>query len=147
MGTNGTLMLSKEKEVMLYKKSDTSTEVTVGKDKDGAVIFNTQESGTPPPADALAAEGEAVSRGYTEEIEHWAWCIRNPDPENRPRCSPEVAVADAVIALTAKVAIENGKNGKGGYIEFQDDWFDIASDATPDGSSIAEERARLDSFV
>ena len=22
-----------------------------------------------------------VSRGYTEEMEHWAWCIRNPDSE------------------------------------------------------------------
>ncbi len=26
--------------------------------------------------------------------------------------------------------------GKGGYLEFQEEWFDIANDATPDGSSI-----------
>ncbi len=36
-----------------------------------------------------AIEGP-VSRGYTEELEHWAWCIRNPDPANVPRCHPKV---------------------------------------------------------
>ena len=75
-----------------------------------------------------------VSRGYTEEIEHWAWCIRNPDPENQPRCRPEVALGDAVIALTCNVAMRNAAAGKGGYLQFKEEWFDVDSDETPDGS-------------
>jgi hypothetical protein len=71
--------------------------------------------------------GGPVSRGYTEEIEHWAWCIRNPDPANQPKCRPEVALGDAVIALTTNIAIRQNKP-----IEFKDEWFDIASDATPE---------------
>ena len=66
-----------------------------------------------------------VSRGYTEEIEHWAWCIRNPDPENVPRCHPEVALSDAVIALTTNVAVRQANEGKSGYIQFQESWYDI----------------------
>ena len=27
--------------------------------------------------------------GYTEELEHWAWCIRNRAAENLPRCHPK----------------------------------------------------------
>ena len=29
--------------------------------------------------------GGAISRGYREEMEHWAYCIRNKAPENKPR--------------------------------------------------------------
>ena len=105
--------------------------------------MDTQESG-PPGAVAQAAESSApVSRGYTEEIEHWAWCIRDRDPENVPRCYPEVAVADAVIALTAKQAIAKSKTGKGGFIQFKEDWFAIDQDDTPDGSSISDEIKNL----
>ena len=69
-----------------------------------------------------------VSRGYREEIEHWAWCIKNPDPKHRPRCKPEVALGDAVIALTSNLAIKKGER-----IEFKPEWFDIDSDETPEG--------------
>ena len=60
-----------------------------------------------------------ISRGYAEELEHWAWCIRNPDPENQPRCHPKVALGDAVIALTTNMAAREGRR-----IEFQEEWFD-----------------------
>ena len=81
------------------------------------------------PAVAQAAAGERpVSRGYTEELEHWAWCIRNPAPENQPHCTPEVALGDAVIALTTNLAIK-----KGTRIEFNPKWFDPNDDATPEG--------------
>ena len=76
------------------------------------------------------------SRGYREEIEHWAYCIRNPDKENHPRCYPEAAMGDAVIALGTNVALKRAAAGKGGYMEFKEEWFDINNDATPDGSSI-----------
>jgi len=81
---------------------------------------------------AATGGGEAPpSRGYTEEMEHWAWCIRNPSPENQPRCKPEVALADAVIALVSNIALANPTTQP--RIEFQKEWFDIASDETPEG--------------
>ena len=33
--------------------------------------------------------------------------------------------------------------GKGGYIEFEDAWYDIDEDETPDGSDVANEYERL----
>ena len=68
-----------------------------------------------------------AERGYTEELEHWAWCIRNPAPENQPHCQPAVALKDAVIALTANQAAR-----KGCRIDFQESWFDPDDPATPD---------------
>ncbi len=141
MGTKGTLILEKEQEVMLYEKSSTTTKVGVKDDDDGPAL-DTQASGAAPIAKA-AQGGGPVSRGYKEEIEHWAWCIRKQDKENRPRCHPKVAMGDAVIALTTKVAIQNANEGKGGYIEFDPEWFEMDSDATPDGSTIAAEKTRL----
>ncbi|MCR9117730.1 MAG: Gfo/Idh/MocA family oxidoreductase [bacterium] len=138
MGTKGTLVLEKEKEVMIYKDADTATKVGV-KAGSGGPTMDTQASGG--PVAAAAVETGPVSRGYTEQIEHWAWCIRNRAPENMPRCKPEIAVADAVLALTAKQAMANNSAGKpgGGYIEFKEEWFDIDSDETPDGSVIKTE--------
>ena len=133
MGTKGTLILDHEQEVMLFDGANTGTKVEVKTDKDGKPTLDTYETGG-GAAVAQAATAENVSRGYTEEIEHWAWCIRNPAPEHQPRCQPEVAMADAVIALTTNIAI-----AKGGRIEFKHEWFDIDSDATPDGSKPARE--------
>ncbi len=141
MGTKGTLVLEKEKEVMLFQGSNTSTRVGVKAD-DGGATLDTQASGEDAPV-AKAAETGPVSRGYTEEIEHWAYCIKNPDPENLPKCRPEIAMGDAVIALTANVAIKKSMKGESGYVHFEEGWFDIDNDDTPDGSSIAEESAAL----
>ncbi len=140
MGTKGTLVLEREKEVMLYKTS-TSPSTRVGVKTDGGPALDTQESGGGEVA--KAAEPKNVSRGYAEEIEHWAWCISNPAPENQPRCNPMVALADANLALTAKQAIKNANKGKGGFIKFEEEWFDINSDATPDGSEKKKELERL----
>ena len=144
MGTKGTLLLEREQEVMLYKSSDTSSLISVKKDKAGPTL-DTQASGPPSAAAAMAraADGGPVSRGYTEELEHWAWCIRNPSPENQPRCKPVIAMGDAIIALTTNVAIGNSMAGKPGYVEFKEEWFDLANDATPDGSSVEQERQDL----
>jgi hypothetical protein len=101
-----------------------------------------ETGGAAGPVAQAAAAGPS-SRGYTEEMEHWAWCIRNPDPENQPKCHPQVAEADAVIALTSKVAIDNSKKGKNGFIEFQPEWFDLDKDDTPDGSVVADQMASL----
>ncbi|MFM7248999.1 MAG: Gfo/Idh/MocA family protein [Planctomycetaceae bacterium] len=133
MGTKGTLVLEREQEVMLYKDSAKDTRVTVAKAKDGAPTLDTTESGGSKNAAAAGPGGEGAppSRGYTEELEHWAWCIRNPDPENQPRCKPEVAIADAVIALVSNIALANPSTRA--RIDFKPEWFDIASDETPEG--------------
>jgi predicted dehydrogenase len=143
MGTKGTLVLEKEKDLLMYQGSNTTTRVGV-KDSDSGPTMDTQASGEAGPV-AKAAETGPVSRGYTEEIEHWAYCIRNPDPENVPRCRPEVALGDAVIALTTNVAIKAANSGKGGFIEFKDEWYDINSDETSDGSDITAARQQLTS--
>lgn len=146
MGTKGTIVLDKEAEILLYKDADTSSKVGVKSDK-GKYTLDTQASGNYAAATTakLAAAGP-VSRGYTEEIEHWAWCIANPAPENKPRCYPEVAMADAIIALTTNVAMANGAKGQPGYIKFEESWFDRDSDATPDASNPVTELERMKSW-
>jgi predicted dehydrogenase len=131
LGTKGTLVLEQEQDVMLYKDSSKDTRVTVAKAKDGTPTLDTTESGGGPVAAGKAGGDAAPSRGYTEEMEHWAWCIRNPSPENQPRCKPEVAIADAVIALVSNVALNDPTTQP--RIEFKPEWFDIASDETPEG--------------
>jgi predicted dehydrogenase len=126
MGSKGTLLLEREQEVLLFKDSDTSTKVGVKDDKGGPTL-DTQASGKGPSLAKAAADSGPVSRGYTEEIEHWAWCIRNPSPENQPHCTPKVAMADAIIALTSNIAMKQSKR-----IEFNHKWFDIHDDATPE---------------
>ena len=133
MGTKGTLVLEREQEVLLYKGAAKDTRVTVAKAKDGTPTLDTTESGG-GGSTAVGGPGGAStppSRGYTEEMEHWAWCIRNPSPENQPRCKPEVAIADAVIALVSNIALANPETQA--RIEFKPEWFDIASDETPEG--------------
>lgn len=125
MGTKGTLILEREKEVMLYKGSSTSTNVKVGKGKDGPQLDTTESGGGEQAAVAEAAID--VSRGYREEIEHWAWCIRNPG-KGEVKCNPKVAMADAVIALTSNIAMAENRR-----IEFKKEWFDISDNATPEG--------------
>jgi predicted dehydrogenase len=132
LGTKGTLILEQEQDVMLYKDAAKDTRVTVAKAKDGTPTLDTTESGAGGPVAAGKAGSDAApSRGYTEEMEHWAWCIRNPAPENQPRCKPEVAIADAVIALVSNIALANPETQA--RIHFKPEWFDIASDETPEG--------------
>lgn len=141
MGTRGTLVLEREQEVMLYKGSATTARVGVKAGDDGPSM-DTQASG-PPVAAEVADTSGPVSRGYREEIEHWAWCIRNADPEVQPRCKPEVALGDAVIALGANVAIRKSMQGEPGYLRYKDEWYDLNNDETPDGSSVEQEQANL----
>tara|TARA_B100000497_G_C7480482_1_gene295084 strand:- start:114 stop:662 length:549 start_codon:yes stop_codon:yes gene_type:complete len=134
MGTEGTLILEQEQNVMLYKGSSRDTRVTVSKSKSGEAVLDTTESGGAGSVAAVPTEssGKAPpSRGYTEEMEHWAWCVRNPDPANQPRCKPEVAIADAVIALVSNMALKNSDGQP--RVDFKEEWFDIESDVTPEG--------------
>ena len=127
MGTKGTLLLEREQEALLFKEAETETKVGVSKGAKGPAL-DTQASGGQSAAVGKMATQE-VSRGYTEEIEHFAWCVRNPAPENKPRCYPEVAMGDAIIALAANMAVRNAENG---FVKFNPDWFKVESDETPE---------------
>jgi predicted dehydrogenase len=146
MGTKGTMVIDQEKEVMLYAGSDTSASAGVKANKGGYALDTQSSGGTAAPIAQAAAKAGPVSRGYTEEIEHWAYCIRNPDPANRPKCYPEVAMADAVIALTTNVAMKRGLRGEAGFVKFDEAWFNPKSDETPDGSSVSEESKMLENY-
>jgi predicted dehydrogenase len=139
MGTKGTLVLDREKEALLYPIQGTSYKARVKK-KGASAVLDTSASGDAAPAKTAEGSGP-VSRGYREEIEHWAWCISTGDYANQPRCNGPVALADAVIALTAKQAIQQSQTANGsGYIRFQPEWFDVNSDAVPEASGIEENR-------
>ncbi len=128
MGTSGTMILEREQEVMLFG-GDTKTKVGVSKKKgDDVVLDTTQSGGASAAVGKGAVDSGPISRGYTEEMEHWAWCVRNPSPENQPKCHPKVALGDAVIALTTNIAIKEQRP-----IEFKHEWFEIDSDDTPEG--------------
>jgi predicted dehydrogenase len=126
LGTAGTLVLDREQEALLFKSGDANTKIEVKEGKGGPAL-STYETGGGGAAVAQAATPKVVSRGYQEEIEHWAWCIRNPSPEHQPKCGPKVAMADAIIALTSNIAMKQGQR-----IEFKKEWFDLDNDATPE---------------
>jgi len=130
MGAKRTLVIEREQDVLLFNNNNVGSKVKLEKE-DEAAVLDTQASGVAPAA-IKAATGGPVSRGYAEEIEHWAYCVRNPSPENTPRCNPTVALGDAVIALTTTLAVKRGQQGKGGYIEFKPEWFDPEAPDTPE---------------
>ncbi len=127
-GTKGTLILEREQVKHLLVEGGG---MTVAAGPAAGPVLDTQASG---PQQMAVGGGPMmeVSRGYREELEHWAWCIRrNPtvkDPEIQPRCHPKVALADAVIALVTNMAARQGRP-----ITFQKEWFDPDSDETPEG--------------
>jgi predicted dehydrogenase len=86
---------------------------------------------------ATAPAWDTPVRGYRTELEHFAYCVRKwqekkqpvsyeKDPATgklkhadiMPRCHGEVAMADAIIALTANMAMDKKQR-----IEFESSWF------------------------
>ncbi len=142
MGSKGTLIVEGEQAAYLYGAPGRSTEVTANVTA-GRPVLDASSSTAPVERQAGATGQNAVghnppSRGYREEMEHLAFCIRkrqelgpNPSPEDlarfKPRCDGRAAMADAIIALTANQAMKNRSR-----IEFRDEWFDPASDEVPD---------------
>jgi predicted dehydrogenase len=165
MGTRGTLVVEGEKTLMLYTEKDPldkakagarSMEVGVSTNAPGKPALEASSTwGGPSPAPSGPSAGIAgtadapVSRGYREEMEDFAYCVRLWDPklgyarnadggyrQRLPRCHGEVAMADAVIALTANQAMKTRQR-----IEFKHAWFDATSDAVPDPDSKPKEGA------
>lgn len=138
-GSRGTLIINREQEALYYKEHQPGGKpggleqrLYVIKGKGGDVVVDTTESLAPATQSAVAGDTmQKISRGYTEEMEHFCHCIRTnnfkgPD-EGGLRCPGEVAMADAIMALTSNLAMKYHKR-----IEFKDEWFDPASDATPE---------------
>lgn len=129
-GSRASLVMSTEKEALLYKEASKASpggieqriwaiEGTAG----GAALDSYETSA--PAAAAKSGPAETVSRGYREEMEHFCYCIRTG--KNELRCNGRVAMADAIMALTANLAMKHQKR-----IVFKEEWFDPASDAAPE---------------
>jgi predicted dehydrogenase len=145
-GVRGTMIVEGEKEILLFKEAGAAvtsrtTSIAVEKNAAGKPVIEASPS-TAGPSAASSLGGLATadpSRGYREELEHFAYCVRHGDPsdyhadaDHRPRCRGEVALADAVIALTSNLAMKHKRR-----IDFDERWFDYTSDAVPDGSDNA----------
>jgi predicted dehydrogenase len=136
MGSRGTMVVEMEQNIQIYPESGArSMAVTVSATGSGKPALESSGS-TGGPAAPVAAGGGAAeppSRGYREEMEHFAYCIRmwqqGMSKQDRPnvRCPGKSAMADAIIALTSNLAMKKQQR-----IEFKDEWFDPASPAVPD---------------
>jgi predicted dehydrogenase len=140
MGSKGTMIVSQEKEILLYKEAGSpftsrTTSVTMETQGTKPVMETSPSTAGPTQASALGTLATAdPSRGYREELEHFAYCVRNGDPsgyhadtEHQPRCRGEVALADAVVALTSNIAMREKRR-----IDFDPRWFDYQRDDVPE---------------
>jgi predicted dehydrogenase len=124
MGTRGTLAIVAEREVYLMKEKAL---------KDTRISWAERRIAQPSATSTATTQWTAgaglqdtlSSRGYREEQEHMAWLIRHPG-KGKPRCGPEVGLADAVVTLVSNMAARERRR-----IEFRDDWFDVNSNAVP----------------
>jgi predicted dehydrogenase len=142
MGSKGTMIVSQEKEILLFKEAGSpvlsrTTSVTLETQGKKPALETSPSAAGPTAAAALGGLATAdPSKGYREELEHFAYCVRHGDPssyaddtEHQPRCRGEVALADAVIALTSNIAMHQKRR-----IDFDPRWFDYKSPETPEGS-------------
>jgi predicted dehydrogenase len=145
-GSRGTLIVELEKDVMLYKERDpnaagakppAATNVTVGQaDKKPVLDSSPSPSGGSPQAAMAVATGQ-ISRGYREEMEHFAYQVRRFQKNeadhatltNELRCNGKVAMGDAVIALVSNMAMAQNRR-----IEYREEWFDPKSPDVPEKS-------------
>jgi predicted dehydrogenase len=142
-GSRATLLTQMETQTLLYPQGGGyEKRITVVEGQGGPAI-ETSDSLSPSAAAAVAsgATGKKVSRGYTEEMEHFCWAIRNVGPEFYPdgkpipagpetkglRCPDVQGMGDAIMALTSNLAMKHKQR-----IEFKPEWFDPNHEATPE---------------
>ena len=134
-GSRGTLIMKQELEAILYKEATGSSKGGIEQrlyaldGKDGKPALAASASLGPSKAASVADIGK-VSRGYTEEMEHFAFCIRNfsNNPEEAPlRCPGKQGMKDAIMALSSNLAMKHKKR-----IVFKKEWFDPESDLVPE---------------
>lgn len=142
MGTKGTLMILNERDLLLFKEREPgdpkpSPDLRLRLTSDKKLAGSTAAS--PAPEAALAelalerassfvpAGGKAPmsNRGYREELEAFAHAVRNPGA--KVRCDGRTALADAVMALSANVAMRSKAR-----VIFKDSWYDPSSADAPD---------------
>ena len=100
-----------------------------------------------------AAAWDTPVRGYRTEMEHFAYCLRrwqelkqpvsyekNSDGKMKhadilPRCHGEVAMADAILALTANMAMKKRER-----IVYEDGWFNPESADVPETKHAADQK-------
>ncbi|MCS7045366.1 MAG: Gfo/Idh/MocA family oxidoreductase [Gemmataceae bacterium] len=141
MGSKGTLIVEEEKTAMLFGPAAAQRATTVTATVAGGRPTLDASSSTDPGERRAADVGATAlgiappSRGYREELEHLAYCIRNRDQgmqsdreRLQPRCGGRQALADAIVALTANLAISSPRTKR---IVFESDWFDPAKPAVP----------------
>jgi predicted dehydrogenase len=142
MGSRGTMIVEMEQNAYLFTEKDpnkkspgtpkgTAASVTMTGDKKPALDAGATWGGPAAAANKVGATA-AVSRGYREEMEDFAYCVKlwnDADKANRrlPRCPGPVAMADAIIALTSNIAMKQRQR-----IEFADNWFKADSADVPD---------------
>lgn len=151
MGSRGTMIVEMEKDVYLFKekepgkdkKDPKETAVSVTQDKSGKPV--TESASTWGGGGAAISKGssapawDTLVRGYRSEMEHFAYLVRKWDDkigwqkkdgkyvQEVPRCHGEIAMADAILALTANMAMSTKQR-----IVFEDDWFNTDKDAVPE---------------
>ncbi len=138
-GSRGTMYIHTEQEALLFKEASPTTggggteqRLYVLNGNAGGPVLDASESLAPSANAAIAnAALDKVSRGYTEEMEHFCYCIRNNNfaspKEGGLKCNGTVAMADAIMALTSNLAMKHKKR-----IVFKEEWFDPENPATPE---------------
>jgi predicted dehydrogenase len=159
MGSKGTMFLEREQDVYLWREKDKTKKTDGGRDTKVTVttagggkpaMEATSTWGGAAASTSKAGGGsswDSAVRGYRTEMEHFAFCVRQWQERKEkvsyekgadgklkhadiiPRCHGEVAMADAIMALTANLAMDNKQR-----IVFEDAWFDPTSDATPEAT-------------
>jgi len=141
MGSSGTMVVEEEQNNQIYGTANRSTSVGVGSAAGGKPVLETSGStgGADRPVAAASGATGPVSRGYREEMNHFAYCVRmwnqGSSKEDRPklRCNGRVAMADAIIALTSNLAMQTHQR-----VVFKKEWFDADSSDTPEKDVLAE---------
>ncbi|MCH2210123.1 MAG: Gfo/Idh/MocA family oxidoreductase [Fuerstiella sp.] len=129
-GSRATLVMKTEKEALLYKEASKASpggveqRIWAIEGTKGGAALDSYETSAPAVA-SKSGPAETVSRGYKEEMEHFCYCVRTG--RNELRCDGRIAMADAIMALTANLAMKHKKR-----IEFKESWFDPASDDAPE---------------
>ncbi|MBQ9874437.1 MAG: Gfo/Idh/MocA family oxidoreductase [Thermoguttaceae bacterium] len=158
-GTKGTLQIDSEKEAYLYRTSAINDKIKVAGSV-GKLDVPISEDGDQLSA-AIGYQGvyaTDVSRGYCEELEHWAYCVRK-----NPNCDPDAVDEEIMPQLCQTFGAQSFGDSAGAKpalltrcrgevaiwdaiialvtnisaalnetIEFKDSWFDYDSDETPE---------------
>ncbi len=144
MGSRSTMIVEEEQNIMLFRETDAAapakgTQVVVANAGAGKPAGEASASTAPAAEQKKGADslGGPISRGYTEEMEHFAYCVRMQGKEKTDegrkkwqqtvKCHGRVAMADAIIALTSNLAMQRRQR-----IEFKHEWFEAASKAAPE---------------